>query len=110
MAKYTTSITADGTNEICTVHKPRDLDAWVATLHAFGTFGGGTLSYQISTDGGTTKTTMKDLTGVAYSTTTADAINVELGVGDNIKIYAVLSGATNPAITVHVADNTGGGA
>lgn len=105
-------ITVDGTYPIVYVHKPRNATEWVATINAYGTFGGGTLSYSISTDGGTTKTQMKDLTGTAYSTTTADAINVILGVPSNnvaarqTILYAVLSGSTSPSLSIDVLDNT----
>ena len=84
----------------------------MASINAFGTFGGGTLSYSISTNGGTTKTQIKDLTGIAYSTTTADCINVQFGVanhnGSEPTLYAVLTGSTNPSITIDVLDNIGG--
>lgn len=111
MANYRTTISANTTaTAIVTVHKPRTLTEWVATINAYGTFGGGTLSYLLSTDGGVTKTTMKDLTGIIYSTTSADNINVNLGVANHNGyepiIYAALSGATNPAINIDVLDNT----
>lgn len=112
MANYRTTISANTTGTaIVTVHKPRSLTEWVATINAYGTFGSGTLSYSLSTDGGTTKVALKDpSTGSAYSTTSADAINLNLGVANHLGrepiIYVVLSGATNPSITIDVMDNT----
>lgn len=110
MANYRTTLAASTTGTaIVTVNKPRELTEWFATINAYGTFGGGTLSYALSTDGGTTKVTMKDLSGTAYSATANDVIDVALGVanvnGKEPIIYAVLSGATNPSITIDVLDN-----
>lgn len=110
MANYRTTITADtAATQIVVVHKPRSLTQWMATINAHGTFGSGTLSYLISTDGGTTKTTLKDLTGVAYSATAADCINMALGVANHNGyepiLYAALTGATNPSITIDVETN-----
>ncbi len=110
MANFRTIITADGTTAIVTVGKPRALTEWLATFNAYGTFGSGTLSYSLSTNGGTTKVGMKDLSGAAYSTTANDAINVVLGVANHLGfepiVYAVLTGSTNPSITIDVLDNT----
>lgn len=110
MANYRTTITADtAATPLVVVGKPRSLTEWTATFNAYGTFGGGTLSYLISTDGGTTKTTMKDYSGTAYSATAADAIAVgPIGVanhnGKQPIIYAALTGSTNPSITIDVLD------
>lgn len=113
MANYRIALTADtAATLLCDVHKPRSLDDFFATLNAYGGFGSGTLSYLLSTDGGTTKTTMKDISGSAYSTTAADAVNVAMGVanhntsGQIVQIYAALSGSTNPTLTIDVLTNT----
>ena len=116
MANYRLGpITANTTGEAAfsvQVKKPRSLDTWFATLNARGSFGGGTLSYSISTDSGVTKTQLKDSTGVAYSTATADCVNIQLGVpstNDPLKqmsVYVVVSGSTTPSIFVDVEDNT----
>ena len=112
MANFRTTLSANTSGTaIVTVHKPRSLTNWFATVNAYGTFGSGTLSYSISTDGGTTKVALKDpITGSAYSTASADAIDISLGVanhnGREPILYAVLSGATNPSITIDVMDNT----
>ncbi len=111
MANFRTVIAADtAATAICTITKPRTLDSWFATLNAYGTFGGGTLSYLISTDGGTTKITQKDLTGVAYAATANDTVNMETGVanhnGSEPILYVGLTGSTTPSITIDVEDNT----
>lgn len=111
MANYRTTIAANTTGTaIVTVHKPRTLTEWFATFNAYGTFGGGTLSYAISTDGGTTKVAMKDISGSSYSATANDSVNISTGVsnhnGREPIIYAVLTGATSPSITIDVLDNT----
>jgi len=110
MANFRTTISADTTGTaLVTVNKPRILERYFATLNAYGTFGSGTLSYSLSTNGGTTKVPLK-FNGSAYSATSADAVNIELGVA-NVNgfapiIYAVLSGSTNPSITIDVEDNS----
>lgn len=111
MANYRTTIAADtSATAICTIKKAREHDAWFATLNAYGTFGGGTLSYLISTNGGTTKVTQKDLTGVAYGATANDTVNIETGVanhnGSEPILYVGLTGSTAPSITIDVEDNT----
>lgn len=111
MANFRTTLPANtAATAICTAHKPRELTEWFATINAYGTFGSGTLSYKISTDGGTTKVAMKDISGSSYSATADDVINVSTGVANHLGkepiIYAVLSGATNPSITIDVMDNT----
>lgn len=74
-----------------------------------GTFGSGTFTLFVSFDGGTTKNAMKDLTAVAYSTTSADTVPFDLSyydkTGSGAIIYGTLSGSTNPALTVKVIDD-----
>lgn len=111
MANYRTTLIADTAGTaIVTCTKPRTLTEWMATINAYGTFGGGTLSYKISTNGGTTKVAMKDISGSSYSATADDVINVATGVANNNGkepiIYAVLTGSTNPNIVIDVMDNT----
>lgn len=111
MANYRTTISANTTGTaVITVHKPRSTTNWFATFAAYGTFGGGTLSYAFSPDGGTTKVTLKDGSGSAYSATSNDVVNLPLGVANHLGkepiIYVVLSGATTPSITVDAYDNT----
>lgn len=109
MAKYTASITVDGTVQVMRVRKPVGLDLWQGTVSIFGTFGSGTVTLQASPDSGTTKITLKDLTGTTYSATTNDMVGIELGTGatnsDAMILYAVMTGSTNPTVTVAVDDN-----
>lgn len=109
MSKYTNTLTEDATVYICDVHRRRDAWSWIATLYAVGTFGSGTIAWQWSPDGGTTKLALKDFSGVALTSTSNDSFNVQMGTGknltDNIKIYATLSGSTGPSITVGCFDN-----
>lgn len=109
MARNTASITADGTTFLVNVHKPQSADSYKATIHIAGSsFGGGTVKLQSSPDGGTTKVDLK-INGSAYSATANDVVNIELGNGgknsDSIKLYAVMTGSTAPAVTVTVHDN-----
>ena len=74
-----------------------------------GSFGGGTFTIFISLDGGTTKNAFKDLTGTAYSTTTADTFQFSLPIKDDaatgIILYGTLAGSTTPSLTVKIIDN-----
>lgn len=112
MAKYTASFTVDAANTyICDVHRRRGATQYDATLFANGTFGGGTIAWLWSPDGGTTKQPIKDMSGTAVTSTAADSFNVQFGntttnaASDQIKIYATLTGSTSPSITVGVIDN-----
>ena len=110
MAKYTTVLSGNTTGTlIVKALKPRDLNYWCATLNAYGNFGGGTLSYAISTDGGNTLVILKDYGGATYTATANDVVPIgPIGTGstnsDAPLIYAVLSGATAPSLTIDVMD------
>lgn len=111
MANFRVTLTGNTTGTLlCYITKPRALTEYFATLNAYGTFGGGTLSYGISTDGGATIVTQKDLSGVAYSATSNDTVNIMMGVanhnGQEPRLYAILAGSTAPSITIDVEDNT----
>lgn len=113
MANTRTTIAADtAAVKLCTVRRPQSVgQLWGALIHAYGTFGGGTLSYLLSTDGGTHKTTIKDGSGVNYSTTAADGFPISgIGAASNngaeAIIYAALTGSTSPSIAIDVLDNT----
>lgn len=103
------TFTSNTTTYLITVHRKRDLYTWLGTFAISGTFGGGTLKLQLSLDGGTTKLDLEDFSGTPYSTTTSATFNVQLGGGSKVSdapiIYGVLSGATNPSITVQFVDN-----
>lgn len=110
VSKKTLTLSADtaGT-ELLRAHTPRSKLLYEYILQSGGTFGGGTLSFKISLDGGTTKNPLTDATGTAYSTTTADTftgtIPANTNVGDEPIIYAVLTGSTSPSLTITVIDN-----
>jgi hypothetical protein len=81
----------------------------MATVFVYGTFGSGTLKLQASPDGGTTKIDLPNLSGTAISVTANGIYNIQLGngnaLGADIILYAVLTGATNPSLTVAIYDN-----
>ena len=109
MAYRATAITANGTYEIAKVHLKSNVTEYLATITSFGTFGGGTITIQLSPDGGTTKITQDSSPGTPYSATANSTINFRSGGGsDNTSspiLYATLSGATNPSLTIAVDDN-----
>lgn len=112
MAKYTGTLLADGTVYLCDVHRPRSTTSYNCNFFAYGSaFGGGTVAFQVSYNGGTTKMTLKDEAGTNISATANyQSPNILLGETANntdtpVKLYAVLSGSTNPNLTVGVVDN-----
>lgn len=111
MGLYTARITAQNTSVyLCDVHKKRDLLMWVGTMGAYGTFGGGTITWQISIDGGTTKMGLKDLTGNTHTSTAEDNFTENLAGGHSaddgpLQLWVSIGAATNPNITVFCSDN-----
>jgi hypothetical protein len=110
MAKYTATFAADASlTYICDVIKPRSLTNWKATAVFYGDDGGGTTTLHVSPDGGTTKVPLVNTSNTAVSVTAPGTANLELGIGstnsDALKIYATLTGSTNPAWTVAIFDN-----
>lgn len=109
MALYTTTFTADGSNLLCNVKKSNG--AYEASVSFSGGFGSGTGTIQVSYDGGTTKTTVAAADGqTAISTTAEKSFYFKLGQSSSntpIKLYATLTGSTNPTLTVNLADING---
>lgn len=111
MAKYTAALSAQNTSTyVCDVNKPRTLNGWVGTAIATGTFGGGTVTWQGSVDGGTTKFDLRDnSSGSAASLTAAGMNNLFLGTPgsnlDTLKVYATIGTATNPSLVITLYDN-----
>lgn len=108
--KYTTQITAQNTYKyLCTIRKKRDLVNWMGAMLAYGTWGGGTVTWYISPDGGTTKIPWKDISGNSYSATADDNFTTNWGRGstnnDMPQIYVGIGAATNPSITIECYDN-----
>jgi len=110
MSKYEATLTtAAAETFVCNVVKKRDFMFWQATCFAWGTFGGGTVNWLVSPDGGTTKIPMYDISGAAYTSTTDDDFTTTLGGGstisDCIKIYATLTGSAGATVNLAVFDN-----
>lgn len=111
MAKYTAAISAQNTSVyVCDIQKPRNADEWVGTAIATGTFGTGTVTWQGSIDGGSTKFDLRDYsTGTVAALTAGGMNNFRLGapdkLADTLKIYATIATATNPSIALTIYDN-----
>lgn len=110
MAKHTATLTTAAADTfVCNVNKKRDFEFWQATFFAYGSFGGGTVNWLVSPDGGTTKIIMYDASGSAYTSTANDDFTVTLGGGttnsDCIKVYATISGSTDAVVNLAVFDN-----
>jgi hypothetical protein len=110
MTKHTVSIDADESVKICSVGRACDASGYNITVFATGGFGSGTVTIQASPDSGTTKVTLKDVAGSTVSITSDDVYNIkDLGYaginGEEIEIYATMSGSTTPTVTVAAFDN-----
>jgi hypothetical protein len=108
MASYTITATADGDYRVAPVRNMRG-DTCHITMYAQGTWGGGTLTWKISFDGGTTLIPMLDMTSVAVTLTSDGSFDRTLGNGNrggvDPLIYASISGSTTPSLTIGVLDN-----
>ena len=110
MAKYTATLTtASASTFVCNVNKKRDFEFWQATFFAWGTFGGGTVNWLISPDGGITQIAMYDASGTPYTSTANDDFTATLGgggaLGDQIQVYATLTGSVGATVNLAVFDN-----
>lgn len=105
--KHEITISADGDTYLCDVVKPRALTDWFATIHAYGTWGSGTLTLKTSADGGTTKIAIPtaDFELTANGSKNIDKLGVSDKLDGAIKVYASLAGATSPSLTVTAHDN-----
>lgn len=107
--KSNTTITTNTSVKIADVIRPQGLDAWEASIVVSGSFGGGTIKFQLSPDAGTTLIDLKDASGVVVSLTSADVYNIRLGNSnknfDQPTIYANLAGSTAAAVAIAVFDN-----
>ena len=105
------NLTADGSTTGITWTNPNNGVVPTGTLYIFGSsFGGGTVTGEVSPDGGTTWIPLKDDTGTAISTTTNAHFNFSLASGSNnpiageqIRVRATLAGATSPSLTIVIA-------
>ncbi len=115
MTKYVANdgrlITGDGDYYIATVNKKRDLDNWFGTFLAYGDFAGGSITWKISPDSGTTKLDLRNASGSSVVSTADDKFTSCLAGGANNSdaplLYASLSGATGPSLYVVLYDNNG---
>lgn len=111
MSKYTATITADGDYFICDINKKRDLTEYRYAANVYGTFGSGTVTLKISTDGGTTKVAMMDASGSPITSTANDNYTGNWANAsknsDAPKLYATMSGSTAPSVTYDFFDNNG---
>lgn len=112
MAKITYSpvITADGTYDLGHIVRPRNADSWKGLFFAYGTWGSGTIAWKWSpVDASSTLLAMKDYNGTAITSTVDDSFTSEFVTGskntDRIRLYVVLTGSTNPSLTVGFYDN-----
>ena len=85
-------------------------ESYKASVLLYGTFNGCTIHWLISTDDGTTKTAVKNLSGSSVTSTAADnfgfAWGLPSGNGDGAILYASAAGCSSaPSLTVDVQDN-----
>lgn len=107
---YTTNtLSADGSVQIASCHSRRGVLEYIATILVNGTWGGGTITFSFSKNGGTTKIPVKDLTGTTVTSTADDNVNISTGTSHintvELTLWATLAGATNPSLTLDVFDN-----
>ncbi len=110
MARTTATITSNASVLIGRINRPRAADFYGATLLLRGTFGGGTVTVQVSPDNGTTLLTLETPSGVGLAATANRCITLPLiGNGstnaDQLQLYVTVAGATSPNITVDLFDN-----
>ena|SRR6185437_13184733 len=111
MSKYTVTVTGDGDFYIADVNKKRGLTEWLGTFNAYGTFGGGTITFKISTDGGTTKVPLQDYQGNSITLSANGNFNSVLGNASTNsgapKLYATMAGSSSPSVVVDLLTNNG---
>ncbi len=108
--KYTATINTQNTTVyLCTIKKKRDLGSWLGAMLIYGTFGGGTVTWYISPDGGITLIPWKDISGSTYVSKVNENFTTNWGNGstnsDMPQIYIGIGTATNPNITIDCYDN-----
>jgi len=103
------SITANGAVLLTTIKRQSAPDLSKLTVYATGTWGSGTLKLQWSPDKGATKFDLKDK---VYSVPTLSANGYIPGIEftkpnmtSTVQLYAVLTGATDPDLSIGVIDN-----
>jgi len=111
MSKYTAALSAQNTNaKVFDVHKPRNgSESCLFTLGVYGTFGTGTVTVNLSPDGGITLLPLAPINGSSPSITANGAYTFKVGNGDKIddypSIYVAIGAATNPDLDIVAWDN-----
>lgn len=112
MALFTTVLAANNANQyICDIDRRRASPYYVATIMAYGTFSSGTVEIYISPDRGTTKIPLTLAPGSPAVTFTANGMvlvnfgNISSNNQTPLTVYAGISGASSPSVTVAVYDN-----
>lgn len=115
MTNYTQSITANGSYKVVDAYRRCDANNYECTLFAFapttgGAWGGGSIAWKASYDGGATLVPITDLTGISITQTSDMSFKCYIDTGtvpqNGTQIYAVMTGATNPVLSVGLCDNT----
>ena len=109
MAKHEVNITGTTDNQLLArVITPRGEDGYGASVFLKFNSGSGTATVQVSPDGGTTKYTVVDTSGVDITGTANAYHNFVLGIpnknSDAINIYADLTGGSSADIDVILYD------
>ena len=109
MANYTSTLSADGTVELGTIKRNQENRSSELMFFGYGTWGGGTVTLYWSPDGGTTKIALTDLTNAAVTSTANFGLRSSFVTGsknnNKIKVYATLTGSTNPSLSLGFYDN-----
>lgn len=110
MARTVTNITTNTTTLIATLAQKHVWPTNEIGIHAHGTFGSGTVTFQYSFDGGTTKAVIKDAPStaaddVSYTASGGFTWKSPVSTGtDPILLYAVTTGTTGADIDIYVTD------
>lgn len=113
MAKHTVSLTGSSGSEVIgkTNNTPNGADGYGGTVFIKNNSGTGTITLQMSPDGGTTKYTVKDVTGTDITGTSNGAFSFVTGIGNKVSeyitFYATLSGGSSADFDVILFDKNG---
>ena len=111
MALFTEVLSANNQSSyVCDVDRRRAASYYLATILVYGTFSSGTVELYISPDKGTTKIPITASPGGPPVTFTANGmVLVNFGnittSGPALQIFAGITGAGTPSVTVAVYDN-----
>ncbi len=104
-------LTADGATDAVTWTNPNNGTLPVGTCHAFGTFGSGTVTLQVSPDNGSTWIDILDEVGNPVAFTANGSKNFTIASTSNNPIASEitrlrfnLAGSTAPSLTLVIAD------